>query len=648
MRVRRLVGATTVMLTALAAFAGPASAETHGRIVQITSDNGRLTVLFRASGLPTGAALDPASAQLRIGTQLVQATASTVGTSSAPSVSRTAVIVIDESGSMIGAGISGAKAAAQQFLAKVPADVQVGLVAFSDTAHLLVRPTTDRGAVRSAVQGLAAKGETALYDGVSLALSASGTSGARSLVLLTDGADTRSRNSLATVVRQISSARVSVDAVAFRTNDAQTAPLRQIAQAGAGQVYTTGKAADLAAAFAESAREISNEIVVTADVPASVANTSQTISVQATASGTTVSDSAFIHLSAKQTSAAEAGKPIPVPIRGGLAANRNLIYVGVLALFVGLALILSTALWTVSARAPRTGMRRRLSIYTLTGRVAEETRETTVLGDSAVARSAMELAGRVVARRDLESRLARKLEAGAIPMKPAEWLLLHTSVAIGAGLLFLLLSSGGLVATVVGLIVGALLPFAYLSLKESRRTAAFLAQMPDTLQLLAGSLQAGYSLPQAVDAVVREGAEPIAGEFNKALIEARLGVPLEDALESCAHRMGSPDFEWVVMAIRIQREVGGNLAEVLMTVSATLRERERLRRQVKVLSAEGRLSAWILCALPPLFALYLLLVRREYLRLLYTDVLGLVMLAVGLVLMTVGVLWMRKVIKVDV
>ena len=215
--------------------------------------------------------------------------------------------------------------------------------------------------------------------------------------------------------------------------------------------------------------------------------------------------------------------------------------------------------------------------------------ESTVLGDSAVARSAVEFAGRVVASRDLESGLERKLDAAGVPLRPAEWLLIHVGIAIGVTILVYALTGASVVPAVIALILGFVGPFLYLVIKESRRLGAFLAQLPDTLQLIAGSLSAGYSLPQAVDAVVREGTNPIAGEFNRALVESRLGVPIEDALDGIAGRMKSEDFGWVVMAIRIQREVGGNLAEVLQTVSHTLRERERLRRQVQVLSAEGRL-----------------------------------------------------------
>ena len=140
----------------------------------------------------------------------------------------------------------------------------------------------------------------------------------------------------------------------------------------------------------------------------------------------------------------------------------------------------------------------------------------------------------------------------------------------------------------------------------------------------------------------------MATELNRAIVEARLGVPLEEALENVALRMRSKDFAWVVMAVRVQREVGGNLAEVLVNVGATMRDRERLRRQVSALSAEGRLSAIILGALPILFALYLAIVRPEYIGLLFTNPLGIVMVVVAVGLMLAGIAWLRKVVQVKV
>jgi tight adherence protein B len=320
------------------------------------------------------------------------------------------------------------------------------------------------------------------------------------------------------------------------------------------------------------------------------------------------------------------------------------------ALFLGLLILLAVVLSSADRTSDRQGrVRRRLSIYTLSGRAPDkEAAPTTALGSSPVARSAVEFAGKVVQQRDFEAALGLRLEAAGVPLRVAEWMLIHIGVAIGLALLLGLLSGGAILPTAIGLGLGLGLPWLYLSVKESRRTSAFLAQLPDTLQLIAGSLSAGFSMPQAMDTVVREGQQPITGEFNRALVEARLGVPIEDALDGVAERMQSKDFGWVVMAVRIQREVGGNLAEVLTTVAGTLRERDRLRRQVKVLSAEGRLSAWILGLLPPVFAMYLVLTRPSYLRPLWTTAMGVTFLGTGIVLLTVGTLWMRKAVTVEV
>ncbi len=189
---------------------------------------------------------------------------------------------------------------------------------------------------------------------------------------------------------------------------------------------------------------------------------------------------------------------------------------------------------------------------------------------------------------------------------------------------------------------------AYLKVKHSRRLAAFGAQLPETLTLIAGSLSAGLSMPQAVDTVVREGHEPMASELRRALVEHRLGIDIEDALEGVADRMGSQDFGWVVMAVRVQREVGGNLSEILHTVADTIREREFLRRQVRSLSAEGRLSAWILGSLPVGMFLYMLVANRDFVRPLYTEVLGWLMLGTALLLLTSGSWFMSRLVKVEV
>jgi len=270
-----------------------------------------------------------------------------------------------------------------------------------------------------------------------------------------------------------------------------------------------------------------------------------------------------------------------------------------------------------------------------------------VLGDNPFARSAVDLAERMMARHGLDGVLAARLEGAGLPLRTAEWLVLHVAAAVGTALLLLLLSGGALPATTFGLVVGLAVPWLVLVVRQGRREKAFLARLPDTLQLLSGSLKAGHSLMQAVDTVARQAEPPMAQELRRAIVESRLGVPIEDALERIGDRLRSDDFSWVVMAVRIQREVGGNLAELLTTVADTLRERERLRRQVEVLSAEGRLSGIILGALPVGFAAYLLVTRPQYLAPMLTPF-GVVLLVTAVVLLLVGGLWVARVVRVEV
>jgi tight adherence protein B len=147
---------------------------------------------------------------------------------------------------------------------------------------------------------------------------------------------------------------------------------------------------------------------------------------------------------------------------------------------------------------------------------------------------------------------------------------------------------------------------------------------------------------------VREGTEPIGSEFKRVLVETRLGLSLETALQGVADRFQSEDFAWVVMAINIQRQVGGNLAELLDTVAGTMREREYIRRQVAALAAEGKLSAMVLGGLPPAFLLYLIFANHDYVMVLFTRPLGIAMLVGMGVILSVGVFWMSRIVKVEV
>ncbi|MBB1022262.1 type II secretion system protein F, partial [Dietzia sp. E1] len=185
-----------------------------------------------------------------------------------------------------------------------------------------------------------------------------------------------------------------------------------------------------------------------------------------------------------------------------------------------------------------------------------------------------------------------------------------------------------------------------LKIKAARRRAAFADQLDDSLQLMSSSLRAGHSLLQALASVAREAEEPTSAEFSRIINETRVGRDLAPALEETATRMGSQDFVWVTQAIAINREVGGNLAEVLDGVGHTIRERNQIRRQVAALAAEGKLSAYVLMALPFGIGGFLYISNPSYIGVLTQSLLGYGLLATAVIMLIVGGIWLSKVVTI--
>jgi Flp pilus assembly protein TadB len=246
-----------------------------------------------------------------------------------------------------------------------------------------------------------------------------------------------------------------------------------------------------------------------------------------------------------------------------------------------------------------------------------------------------------------EQRLSGRLELAGVTRTPTEWVLLGICVGAVVAAAVSLITRDFVVGIPVGALLGWLSTRIPLSYLIRRRRAAFAEQLPDLLQVIASSLQSGFSLAQALDAVVREDAQPAAGEFSRALAEARLGAELEDCLQTIANRMDSEDLRWTVLAIRIQRGIGGNLSEVLATIVSTIRERGFLRRQVHALTSEGRLSAYVLIGLPIAIGAFLFLTKPAYMRPLYTTHIGQFLLGAAVVLMVLGTVLMRQMIKLE-
>ncbi len=202
-------------------------------------------------------------------------------------------------------------------------------------------------------------------------------------------------------------------------------------------------------------------------------------------------------------------------------------------------------------------------------------------------------------------------------------------------------------AALVGIGV-SILPFMYAGNRKKARLAKIDLQLPDSLDMIGRALKAGHAFPSAVKMAGDEMPDPLAAEFRTTFDEVNYGISMPDALKNMANRVPSVDLRYFVIAVLIQRETGGNLAEILGNISRIIRERVKLLGDVKVLSAEGRMSAWVLTALPFGTAFMINLMNPNFMNVLFTDPMGKIMLVGSLFSMLFGVLWMRKIIQIRI
>ncbi|QCW51225.1 VWA domain-containing protein [Nocardioides dongxiaopingii] len=561
-------------------------------------------------------------------------------------VQRTVVLAIDTSRSMRDdEKFERAKEAAIEFLDVVPADVEVGVVTFDSSVELVLPPTLDHDRAKDAVESLVdLERETLLYDAVLEATELTGADGLRSVLVLSDGENfvdppTEGDTALADVVAAVAESEVTIDVVALdlaAEPDAVRA-LQEIAQASRGSVVAADPDS-LRQRFVAEAADYQRQVQVTVEVPDDVLTRSSPGRITVPTSASTI-EGAFDYFPIADDDPVTA--PSASPDRGaGLPPW---------VLYLAIALVGAAVLAGFGGLAPAPSRSRtveaRIAGYTSGSghRADRDQSDVPVLTQATEA-----IDGVLQHNRGFEERVAARLTSAGSALKASEWLLLHAGLVVGAILLGLLLGRANPAVVVLFALLGLVLPWFWLGLRRGRRRQKFESALPETLQLMAGSLSAGLSMLQAVDTIVREGTDPVASEFRRVLVEIRLGVPLDDALEGVAERFNSSDFRWVVMAIRIQRQVGGNLAELLTTVAGTIREREFIRRQVDALAAEGKLSAVVLGGLPPAFLLYLVVAQPSYVEPLFTDLRGLIMLVFSAVWLGIGIAWMSRLVKVEV
>jgi tight adherence protein B len=559
------------------------------------------------------------------------------------------LLMVDTSGSMRGAPLDAAKQAAAAFLDALPSTTRAAVMGFAADADLASGFSDDPALALAALGTLQATGETALYDAVVAALDTFPRTGHRQfIVLLSDGGDTVSTTSLADAVARLEASEVGFYAVELQTSESDHASLEALAGVSAGRVVSAQDPAALAGVYDQIASELSNQLLVTYDslqggtVDLQITISHQGVTATGSASvalpttgGTTIPTSTTLPPTTTQpevTATTEAVALTPYLVTGpGALGDRWVLWAGVGALFLAALTIFGLAL--LPGDRPRSQL-----VAAVRDRFVPSGGVLTRLTERAkgLAEAALRRGGR-------QSSLSRALDSAGLRLTAGELVVLSVSaglvgMAVGA-LAFRLI--GALVLGVVGLVI----PRLVVAQRQQKRRQAFGDQLDGTLQLLAGSLRAGYGLLQAANTVAAEAPPPTSEEFGRIMVETRLGRDLAESLTALADRMDSQDFRWVAQAIDIQRTVGGDLAQILDTVGQTIRERNEIRRHIKALSAEGRISAYILIAVPFLVSFFISILAPDFLTPLVTTLFGKIAVVLGAVLMLIGIIWIRRLVR---
>jgi len=548
------------------------------------------------------------------------------------------LLLIDTSGSMTGEPIASARQAALSFVDQMPAEVQLGVIGFGSTPEVLAPLAEDRGASLSALDALDVAGETALYDAVIVALDQFvEDEGRHTVVLLSDGGDTVSAASLEEATARLVTSGVQLHVVELQSPESDSAALQQLGSAGNGSVVPVSDPAALAGVYGEIAAQLVHRYQVTY-----TSESYGTTQLDITASTTGASATGSIHVAFPSPQVTPPSVEEAEPVSPEFRPGRLIEVVGLRsswALYAGAALIyVALAMGLLLTLSPSDKRHRLLTSWRV-GRGSARGRLLTEFADRTT-----RLVERNIEGRGGGGRLNTLLEQAGVLLRPAEFVVFVASVSIATFLLGLVW--GGIFGGVVLALTVPVAARVILGMLRSRRQKAFADQLDDSLQLLAGTLRAGYGILQAIDSLSKEAERPTADEFRRVVLEARLGRDFHDSLHAMAERLESIDFKWVVDAIQINQEVGGDLSEVLDNVGETIRDRNQIRRQIKALSAEGKLSAIILLILPFAVGILISFIVPGYVQELFTHTAGIAMLILGSILMIIGAFWIKKIVKV--
>jgi tight adherence protein B len=544
------------------------------------------------------------------------------------------VLVLDASDSMRGEAIQGATEAARTLATHRNAHQSIGIVAFNSRAVTLLPPTTNQAKIDAALATAPelARG-TRIYDAVGegvTMLKRAGISGG-SLVVLSDGSDTGSESTLDEAADSARAAGVRVYTVGLRSSAFEPGPLEELAVTGRGSYSEASSSAQLADIYGRLGQELANQYLVRYRSPA---GPEERIHVAVSIDGVPGVARAEYTTPALRLPAAP-------PYRRSLDETFWRSDVALIAVSALAALLIAIAIAALLRPRTRTrNLRRRVQAFT------SEPMEGAGAHLTAVADRLVLRTERSLARTNWWPGVKRDIEVASIPIAPAQLAALTIMGTIFMAWLLTVMTGsplGVLAALATPLVVLGLIRF---QLKRERYK--FADQLADHLQVVSSAMRAGHSFVGALSVANTDAPEPTRREFERAVADERLGVPIEDALDTIADRMASPDLVHAALVAKLQRETGANAAEVLDRVAATIRERQELRRHIRALTAQQRIARWVLTALPLALLGVLVLVSPGYIDPLFEEPGGRVLLAAGLFGMVTGGYLLKRMVEIEV
>ena len=543
-----------------------------------------------------------------------------------------AILLIDASNSMKGAPIQNAMAASRAFLGERKKDLPVAIVVFGPDDSVLSDFTTDPQQLADSVAQTPATSEgTHIYDALINAIDKAKDQGLErtTVVLLSDGTDIGSSASRAEALQAAADANVRVISVGLSSPQYDPETLKSLANRTGGKYVETATPAELQPIFQEIGQQISSEYEVTY----------RSLLPPQREAVVLVNVSGLAPASAKYTTPA-----LDLAPQGTFEEtwSDEIITSPWLMIFVVVAVLALIAFAIFSAIDVRNrSLRRRMAQY-----VTVPSEEESRLRRAEVASMLADTAQRTVGGQKWWQRFESDVELSGIGLSPlaiAGWTIV--------GGIFASLAAAVVFQSLWWLLLGLAAPFVtryIVSRKVRKMRRAFEEQLADNLDVLAGAMRTGHSTMGALSVMVDSAIEPSKTEFRRVLQDEQLGVPLDDALMVMARRMQSYDAEQIALVMKLQREAGGNTAEVLDRVAEVIRGRMELRRLVDVLTAQARISRWILTGLPIFVLFALIFTGGDYLQPMLDSLVGKIALVFGAILVLIGSLWIKQISKLDV